>query len=70
SCTPLFQCPLLSYGMLQGDRALVAQPWDDTWRCIRLTDDIPQPFADPKCALLRAASRQEWRTLPNGRANR
>jgi hypothetical protein len=68
NCTDMFPCPVRTWGLLGTQRALVAQPWDPTWRCVDVrTDD--ELSNDPSCAMLRDASRAFFPTLPNGTPN-
>jgi arylsulfatase A-like enzyme len=70
NCTPLFSCPLKNWGVLGDRHALVAQPWDDDFRCVDLrTGAEGLDLASPPCAELRRASRSWFDKLPNGRDN-
>jgi hypothetical protein len=68
NCTSLFPCPLSTWGVLAGDHAIVAQPWDSAWNCLDLKagEEHRQGAA---CSDLRQVSRDYFATLPNGRAN-
>ncbi len=68
NCTDMFPCPVRTWGVLSGERVLVAQPWDVMWRCVDLRTELEQP-SDPACALLRDSSRAYFPTLPNGTPN-
>jgi hypothetical protein len=68
NCTPLFPCPLNTWGMQGQAHALVAQPWDGDWNCVDL-ETHRERTNDPACAVLREASRRYFRTLPSGQAN-
>jgi hypothetical protein len=69
NCTDMFPCPVATWGVLSGARAVVAQQWDDGWRCVDLREGTVLAN-DPSCAVLRDASRAFFPTLPNGRENR
>jgi hypothetical protein len=68
NCTDMFPCPVRTWGLLSGERALVAQPWDGTWRCVDLRTEIEQTD-DPACMALRVSSHAYFTTLPNGAPN-
>ena len=70
NCTDLFPCPVKAYGILDGPRELLAQPWDTEWRCVDLRRDTELlPPTDPGCASLRELSRRTYDTLPDGAKN-
>jgi hypothetical protein len=69
NCTQLFPCPLNTWGLLDDDHALLAQPWDGDWNCVDLTTE-GEHVDDAACARLRAASRATYQRRPNGEANR
>ncbi|HEX4340950.1 MAG TPA: sulfatase-like hydrolase/transferase [Polyangiaceae bacterium] len=68
NCTALFPCPLDTWGMLDGEHALVAQPWDADFRCVALR--TATTGASDDCASLRTASSEWFALKPNGRKNR
>jgi hypothetical protein len=68
NCTDMFPCPVKTWGLLSGGRALLSQQWDSDWRCVDLRTDL-ELTSDPTCALLRTSSRDFYPTLPNGVAN-
>ncbi len=68
NCTDMFPCPVKTWGLLSGGRALLSQQWDSDWRCVDLRTDL-ELTSDPTCALLRTSSRDFYPTLPNGSSN-
>jgi glucan phosphoethanolaminetransferase (alkaline phosphatase superfamily) len=70
NCTPMFRCPVNTWGVL-GDRAkLSARVWDPDWLCTELGPlDVKVPDVDPRCVDLRRAARLVFPTLPNGQPN-
>jgi hypothetical protein len=71
NCTPSFECPIATWGLLAGDLALEAQAWDGAWRCVALgaaTREIDR--SEPACGALERASREAFATQPNGAPNR
>jgi glucan phosphoethanolaminetransferase (alkaline phosphatase superfamily) len=85
NCTAMFPCPVSTWGMLGEDRTLLAQPWDNDWRCVQhapfdwarpARDELGRPArdelaspGDAACEELRAASRQRFTELPNHTRN-
>jgi glucan phosphoethanolaminetransferase (alkaline phosphatase superfamily) len=74
NCTAMFPCPVSTWGMLGEDRTLLAQPWDNDWKCVqhaRVPPGTAELVAldDPACARLRAASRAHFFELPNHAPN-
>ena len=70
NCTDLFPCPVKAFGILDGPRELLAQPWDTEWRCVDLRHDTELlPSSDPGGAALREISRRTYETLPDGARN-
>ncbi len=68
NCTPMFPCPLNTWGMQGQAHALVAQPWDSDWNCVDL-ETHGERSRDDACTVLREASRRYFPTLPGGQAN-
>jgi len=68
NCTDMFPCPVKTWGLLSGGRALLSQQWDSDWRCVDLRTDL-ELTSDPTCALLRTSSHDYYPTLPNGSSN-
>jgi hypothetical protein len=72
NCTPMFPCPINTWGYYAGDRKLIARVYDNGWRCLAL--DGPEERLldgpDPGCARLRSLSQQTFPLLPNGAPNR
>jgi glucan phosphoethanolaminetransferase (alkaline phosphatase superfamily) len=73
NCTAMFPCPVSTWGMLGEDRTLVAQPWDNDWRCVQHAR-LPvgaetAPPDDAACKALRSASRAHFPELPNHAKN-
>jgi hypothetical protein len=68
NCTDVFPCPVRTWGLLAGDRKLVAQPWDGAWRCLRLEGGEREVEASA-CTDLVGASRAAFPTMPNGTPN-
>lgn len=69
NCTPMFRCPLDTWGVLGETRELTAQVWDSDWRCVDLAGAAVAP-GDPGCEQLRAQSTAHFAKLPNGAPNR
>jgi hypothetical protein len=69
NCTPLFRCPLDTWGVLGESRELTAQPWDSDWQCVDLHGAAAAPD-DPSCRELRKSSQIWFATKPNGSTNR
>ena len=72
NCTAMFTCPLNTWGVLDGDRKLVARAWDNGWYCMALggAEERVVQGPDPACDRLRTASRLTFPLLPNGAQNR
>lgn len=72
NCTALSPCLARTSGVLKEGPALLAQPWDEDWRCMRLAAaNRPLVLAsDPACLALREASKAILPELPNGKPNR
>jgi hypothetical protein len=73
NCTAMFPCPVSTWGMLGENRTLLAQPWDNDWRCVQharlpLADE-GAPAGDAACLALRAASHAHYVELPNHAKN-
>jgi glucan phosphoethanolaminetransferase (alkaline phosphatase superfamily) len=68
NCTPIFPCPLDTWGVLGSGHGLIAQPWDGDWNCVDFTTGRERT-ADAPCGVLRAESRTYFPTLPNGSPN-
>jgi hypothetical protein len=68
NCTEVFPCPVRTWGLLAGDRKLVAQPWDGAWRCLRL-EGGEREVEPSACTDLLPASRAAFPTMPNGTPN-
>jgi Sulfatase len=66
NCTPLFPCPLRTWGVFDETRALTAQAWDADFRCEALSGGPADPLS---CARLRVASRKWFDVKPNGAPN-
>jgi sulfatase-like protein len=66
NCTGMFPCPLDVWGMLGGDHAIEAQPWDADWNCVDLSRG-EEHARGAACAALRDESRAYFPRLPNGR---
>jgi glucan phosphoethanolaminetransferase (alkaline phosphatase superfamily) len=72
NCTAMFPCPVSTWGMLGEDRTLIAQPWDNDWRCVQhahLPAGELAPGDDAACKALRSASRAHFAELPNHARN-
>ena len=70
NCTAIFPCALDVWGMLRDDRAVMAQPWDNDFRCIDLVSGVEVAPMSRECARLREDSKAFFPTLPNRRPNR
>jgi glucan phosphoethanolaminetransferase (alkaline phosphatase superfamily) len=72
NCTGMFPCPLNSWGVMVGDRKLVARAWDGGWYCMALgaAEEQVAPPVDPACDRLRTFSQRAFPLLPNGTPNR
>lgn len=79
NCTPMFPCPLNTWGLYAGDRKLVSRVWDGGWSCMALggtTEGAAEAAeravegADAACDRLRAVSQHTFPLLPNGAPNR
>ncbi|MBX3191253.1 MAG: sulfatase-like hydrolase/transferase [Labilithrix sp.] len=70
NCTGMFPCPLNTWGVLAGDRKLVARLWDGGWSCFALGGSEERAAPEPSCERLRAVSRVAFPLLPNGAPNR
>jgi hypothetical protein len=68
NCTGLFPCPLSTWGVLRGDHAIEAQPWDGDWNCLDLGRG-KEHAAGEACDALRAESLNVFSRMPNGRPN-
>jgi Sulfatase len=68
NCTGLFPCPLNTWGVLDGDHALSAQPWDGDWNCVDLARG-EEHASGPACQALRQASRLAFPLMPSGAKN-
>ena len=70
NCTAIFPCALNVWGMLRDDQAVMAQPWDQGFRCVDFAagDDAAPMTAG--CARLREDSKAFFPLLPNRRPNR
>ncbi len=73
NCTAMFPCPVSTWGMLGEDRTLLAQPWDNDWRCVQHAR-VPggtelAPADDAACQALRTTSRAHFAELPNHARN-
>jgi hypothetical protein len=69
NCTAAFPCPLNTWGVLSGDHALVAQPWDAAWNCVDLASGKEHDMGAP-CDRLVRSSAAYFPELPNGKPNR
>lgn len=69
NCTPLFRCPLDTWGVLGESRELTAQAWDSDWQCVDL-HGAPVATDDPPCHALRTSSQTWFATKPSGAPNR
>ena len=69
NCTGMFPCPVNTWGLLQGDRVLEAQPWDADWNCVDLRNG-EEHATGSLCSALREASRSVFPLLPSGAPNR
>lgn len=68
NCSAVRPCAVSTWGMLGDDRAIVAEPRDLDWRCVRL-DGRGTPVRldrDDACAALVEASRGYFPWLPSG----
>lgn len=72
NCTPMFQCPLNTWGVYGDDRKLVSRVWDGGWHCTALggPEERLVETPDPPCERLRAFSQRTFPLLPNGAPNR
>ncbi len=69
NCTEMWSCPLDVWGLLEGDRKLLAQAWDADWRCQSLVGGEHE-IELARCADLVKASRGFYPLRPGGRENR
>ena len=70
NCTAIFPCALNVWGMLRDDHAVMAQPWDQGFRCVDFaTGDDAAPVT-AGCARLREESKAFFPLLPNRQPNR
>jgi hypothetical protein len=65
NCTGMFPCPLNVWGMLGGDHAIEAQPWDGDWNCVDLSRG-EEHARGAACDVLREKSRAYFPRMPNG----
>jgi hypothetical protein len=70
NCTAIFPCALNVWGMLRDDHAVMAQPWDDGFRCVDLASADDAAPMRGECARLREDSKAFFPMLPNRRPNR
>jgi hypothetical protein len=68
NCTEMWQCPLNTWGILQGDRKLTAQAWDGAWRCLTLSGGEREVDLG-RCQDLVEVSRSFFPKKPNGEPN-
>jgi glucan phosphoethanolaminetransferase (alkaline phosphatase superfamily) len=69
NCSEMWACPLKCWGVLRGDRKLIAQVWDGAWRCTFLAGSEREVPIE-QCADLVAASRDFYPLRPSGEPNR
>lgn len=69
ACNASFPCPRSAWGMLGDTHALVADVYDDRFRCVPL-DDSGAWVEGSTCDALRVASQAFFPLLPNGNPNR
>ncbi len=71
NCTPMFPCPVNTWGVMSEDLKLMSQAWDGEWRCMSLVGTEHElALSEPRCAALVEASRHFFERRPNGTPNR
>jgi hypothetical protein len=70
NCTPIFPCPINTWGVLGETHLLTAQPQDGQFRCVPVGDQAAGESRGPACDELRKASLAFFPKLPNGQDNK